>query len=156
MDDWGGLIDAFQRDKFELAKTLLCCVSSSNTAKLTSFFVELLRLRSCPYRHLLAMLVEIEVTQTSEFQMLFRGNNVSSKVLSHFAKNAGSRFLDLLLRPLIRSLAMLGSNCQEFLEVGGLKAQRAASKKSESSPSPRFDVSLSLSLFCVSKVNQHK
>lgn len=58
-----------------------------------------------------------ECAQTAEHQLLFRGTTVASRVISSYTKVIGVKYLDSLLRPLIRSTIMSGHEIFEFREA---------------------------------------
>jgi hypothetical protein len=102
--------------QFRLVQLLLDCLPNTAASTLATVLMELLKDRSTDSRALLQLLIRHEVKNTSEHQMLFRGNTVASKVLSHFAKLVGAKYLDALLRPLIRSTMMMAHEIVDFLE----------------------------------------
>ncbi len=104
------------KQQFRLVQLLLDCLPNTAASTLATFLVELLKDRGTDSRALLQLLIRHEVKNTSEHQMLFRGNTVASKVLSHFAKLVGAKYLDVLLRPLIRSTQMMAHEIVDFLE----------------------------------------
>ena len=99
-----------------MCSIFLDCLPNSAANSFATFLLELLRDKDTDARALLQLLIRQEVKNTSEHQMLFRGNTVASKVTSQFAKLVGTKYLDTLLRPLIRSTAMMAHEIVDFLE----------------------------------------
>lgn len=58
----------------------------------------------------------------------------SVQVLSQFAKLVGTKYLDVLLRPLIRSTALMGHEIVDFFEFDpSVKSARTPKQKGHSS-----------------------
>ncbi len=115
-EDGRSLRAAFCWDDFRLVQLMLDCLPNAAGNTLATFLIELLKYKETDSRALLQLLIRQEVKNTSEHQMLFRGNTVASKVLSQFAREVGQKYLDVLLRPLIRSTVMMAHEIVDFLE----------------------------------------
>ena len=115
-EDWADLLHVIQLENGLLVQLMLDSLPSSTAGKLATYLLEAMKHASINVRQMLQLLIRHEVKNTSEFQMLFRGNTAASKVLSQFAKMAGSKYLDLLMRPLIRSTAMMAHEAVDFFE----------------------------------------
>jgi hypothetical protein len=115
-EDAKNLLNVFCLRDFRLVQLFLDVVPNSSASVFATFLLELLCQKETDSRALLQLLIRQEVKNTSEHQMLFRGNTVASKVLSQFAKHVGSKYLDVLLRPLIRSTLMMGHEVVDFVD----------------------------------------
>jgi hypothetical protein len=125
------LMAALCNQQFRLVQLLLDCLPNTASSTLATVLMELLKDRATDSRALLQLLIRHEVKNTSEHQMLFRGNTVASKVLSHFAKLVGAKYLDGLLRPLIRSTMMMAHEIVDFLEFNpSTRSPRSGGRRS--------------------------
>lgn len=65
---------------------------------------------------LLKTLIDREIAQTENESSLFRSNNTTARVLSHFAKTHGYNYLRSLIIPLIKSMATMPPGCSYELD----------------------------------------
>lgn len=126
--DWTKLLQCLAARNFALLPLLLETAGTANTARVTASLLELLRLAPelLESRAMIQHLIHFEVAHTSEHQLLFRGNTVASKVLSQYARTAGSAYLELLLRPLLRSTILAAHDTTDFKDAPSSRASKGS------------------------------